>query len=160
MTWSRLQVKKYRDAMSDDLSIGDVSLRTGLSVDTLRFYEREGLLPRPHRNAAGRRIYDEDDIEWISICRRLRASSMPVPEIARYADLVRAGSGNEPQRLEILQQHEARVRAEMAALQEALELIEFKVTAYTKAVQEGNADRLFVRSSDDDALLASRDEKH
>lgn len=146
--------------MSEDLSIGDVSSRTGLSVDTLRFYEREGLLPPPRRNPVGRRIFDDNDIEWITVCQRLRASSMPVPEIAKYADLVRAGSGNESQRLEILEQHEARVRAEMAALQEALDLIEFKVTAYTRAMQEESADRLFVRSSDDDALLASREEKH
>lgn len=143
--------------MPEDLSIGDVSERTGLSVDTLRFYEREGLLPRAPRSASGRRIFTADDIEWISVCQRLRASGMPIPDIAKYAELVRNGPGNEPQRLEILQRHEVNVRAEMATLHKALDLIELKVDAYARAMQEGNADQLFVRSSDDDAALAPRD---
>lgn len=140
-------------------SIGDASARTGLSVDTLRFYEREGLFPPINRSASGRRVFSADDVAWIGICQRLRASGMPLPEVAKYAALVRAGSGNEAQRLELLRRHEAEVRAQMAELQEALDLIEMKVSAYTEALRQGTADELFVRDHDDDAYFAARGEK-
>ncbi len=141
------------------LSIGDVSARTGLSVDTLRFYERKGLLPPAHRSQGGQRIFSPDDVAWIGVCQRLRASGMPLPEIARYAALVRAGAGNEAQRLELLQQHEAAVRTQLAALQDALDLIASKVVAYTDALARGTADGLFVQDRDDDAYFAAQDER-
>ena len=86
-------------------SIGEVSARTGLSVDTLRFYEREGLFPPPRRSAGGHRSFSADDLAWIGICKLLRASGMPLPESPRYAEMVRAGAGNEATRLELLQRY-------------------------------------------------------
>lgn len=140
------------------LSIGEVSARTGLSVDTLRFYEREGLFPPPHRSAGGRRGFSTDDLGWIGICQRLRASGMPLPEIARYAAMVRSGAGNEGERLELLQRHEARVQAQVAVLRDVLDLISMKVAAYSEAVSLGTASELFVRDDDDDAYFAARNE--
>lgn len=138
-------------------SIGEVSARTGLSVDTLRFYERQGLFPPVDRTVGGRRVFSEDDIAWIGICQRLRASGLPLTEVARYATLVAAGSGNESQRLELLQRHETEVRSQMAVLQEALELITMKVRTYTDALAQGNAGGLFERDRDDDARFATMD---
>lgn len=138
-------------------SIGEVSARTGLSVDTLRFYERQSLFPPVDRSVGGRRVFSEDDIAWIGICQRLRASGMPLTEVARYATLVAAGSGNESQRLELLQRHETEVRSQMAVLQEALELITMKVRTYTDALAQGNAGGLFERDRDDDARFATMD---
>lgn len=140
----------------DLLSIGEVSARTGLSVDTLRFYERQGLFPPPRRSAGGRRGFSTDDLAWIGICQRLRASGMPLPEIARYAELVRAGAGNESERLALLQRHEADVRAQMAALKDALTLISAKVATYTEAVAAGTANEIFVRDDEDEAHFAAR----
>lgn len=135
--------------------IGEVSARTGLSVDTLRFYEREGLFPPVDRTSGGRRVFSDDDVAWIGICKRLRASGMPLTEIANYAALVRAGPGNEPRRLEVLQRHEAEVRSQIGVLQEALDLIALKVRAYNSALEKGSAGSLFIRDSDDDAYLAA-----
>jgi DNA-binding transcriptional MerR regulator len=135
------------------LTIGEVSRRTGLSVDTLRFYEREALLPAAQRSAAGRRLFTEEDVEWIGICRRLRDSGMPLARVAEYAALVRAGSGNEAERMELLREHESEVRRKMAELQDALDLIAFKVGAYSEALQRGDAGELFVSDRKDDAYL-------
>ncbi len=55
--------------------------RTGLSADTLRFYEREGILANPVRRRSGRRVYSEDDVEWLVVCTVLRDSGMPIPEV-------------------------------------------------------------------------------
>ncbi|MET7877804.1 MerR family transcriptional regulator [Micromonospora profundi] len=142
--------------VQDLFSIGEVSARTGLSIDTLRFYERQGLFPPPRRSAGGRRGFSTDDLAWIGICQRLRASGMPLPEIARYAALVRAGSGNEGERLKVLQRHEAEVRAQIAVLNDALDLISAKVAAYSEAVSLGTAGDLFVRDDEDDAYFAAR----
>ncbi|WP_016697620.1 MerR family transcriptional regulator [Actinoalloteichus spitiensis] len=137
----------------ESLTIGEVSRRTGLSIDTLRFYEREKLLPAPERSATGRRIFREVDVEWIGVCRRLRDSGMPLARIAEYAALVRAGAGNEQQRLDLLRQHEAHVREQMAALHDALDVISFKVATYTAALERGVADGLFVSDRVDDDRL-------
>jgi DNA-binding transcriptional MerR regulator len=105
------------------LSIGQVAERTGLSVYTLRFYEREGIFLSPPRRApGGRRVYTEDDVDWLT--------DMPLPDIQRYTGLVRAGDGNELERLELLRQHEERVRARQGQLDRCLDLIRYKVGVY------------------------------
>ncbi|TDE49922.1 MerR family transcriptional regulator [Nonomuraea mesophila] len=113
------------------LSIGQVAERTGLSVHTLRFYEREGLLAQPvRRGTSGHRVYSEDDVDWLGVCIRLRASGMPLTDIRRYTELVRAGQGNEAERLEVLREHRGRVLAQMHELGQCLELITRKVAVY------------------------------
>lgn len=122
------------------LTIGQVSERTGLSVHALRFYEREGIFVDPVRRAAGgRRIYTEDDIEWLDLCIVLRASGMPLPAIREYTELVRAGDGNETERLALLKQHQQRVVEQMNQLKKSLDLIKFKVGVYEDIVEAGTA---------------------
>lgn len=125
------------------LSIGQVAERTGLSVHALRFYEREGILAHPvERESNGRRVYSEFDVEWLTLCTRLRASGMPLPAIRKYADLVRVGGGNEVDRLTILHEHRERVLGQLAELQECLTMINYKIEWYERAVAEGGADPL------------------
>ncbi|SFQ95107.1 DNA-binding transcriptional regulator, MerR family [Lentzea waywayandensis] len=113
------------------LSIGQVAERTGLSVHALRFYEKEGILAHQvHRGPGGRRVYTQQDIDWLRMCIMLRMSGMPVPEIRRYTDLVRQGDGNELQRLDILKEHQERVAQQMVRLQECMDLITRKVGIY------------------------------
>ncbi|GGM71020.1 MerR family transcriptional regulator [Lentzea pudingi] len=113
------------------LSIGQVAERTGLSVHALRFYEKEGILAHQvHRGPGGRRVYTQRDVDWLRMCIMLRMSGMPVPEIRRYTDLVRQGDGNELQRLDILKEHQDRVRQQMVQLQECMDLITHKVGIY------------------------------
>jgi DNA-binding transcriptional MerR regulator len=114
-----------------ELSIGQVAEKTGLSVHALRFYEKEGILAHQvHRGPGGRRVYTQQDIDWLRMCVLLRMSGMPVPEIRRYTELVRQGDGNELQRLEILKEHQERVRQQMVQLQECMDLITHKVGIY------------------------------
>ena len=126
--------------MDDHLAIGDVATRTGLSIDTLRFYEREGLMISPVRRRSGRRAYGDADVAWLDICRRLRESDMPLAEIRRFATLVRQGPGNEAERLALLRCHEERVRARMTALTDALDVISGKVGTYAERVARGSAE--------------------
>lgn len=120
------------------MSIGHVAHRTGLSVHTLRFYEREGLLTSDvRRGAGGHRLYDESDLEWLEVCSKLRESGMPLNVIRQYAELVRLGDGNLPERLKLLRAHQQDVRTQIAALIDCLELISFKVRLYDAYLAEG-----------------------
>ncbi|GII57774.1 MerR family transcriptional regulator [Planotetraspora thailandica] len=113
------------------MTIGEVAARTGLSVHTLRFYEREGILADPvRRDAGGRRVYTENDIEWLNLCVILRTSGMPVPEIRRYTELARQGDGTEGERLALLREHHARVTAQIGDLHRCLDLITYKIGIY------------------------------
>jgi DNA-binding transcriptional MerR regulator len=125
-------------------SIGEVSELTGLTTHTVRFYEQEGLFFAPvRRNAAGRRMFTAEEVEWLKVCLRLRSSGMPLPEIRRYAELVLKGDGNEAERLEILREHEARVQQQVADLTEALNVIHHKVELYAQRLRDGTADELW-----------------
>ncbi len=126
------------------LSIGEVSARTGLSTHTLRFYEQEGLFVEPvPRDTAGRRVFTELEVGWLKVCTKLRSSGMSLPDIRRYAELVREGQGNEAERYEILRQHEAKVTQQVADLQEALAVIRGKVALYAEHLAAGSADSLW-----------------
>jgi DNA-binding transcriptional MerR regulator len=132
-------------AAETTLTIGEVSALTGLTTHTLRFYEQEGLFFAPvRRNTAGRRTFTQAEVEWLKVCMKLRSSGMPLPEIQLYARLAKAGSGNETERLEILRRHEARVQQQVADLQEALAVIHKKVETYTRHLDAGTADRLWL----------------
>ncbi|MEU0933737.1 MerR family transcriptional regulator [Embleya sp. NPDC005971] len=122
---------------SEDLTIGQVATRTGLSIDTLRFYEREGILANPvRRNRAGRRVYAEHDIAWLDMCVILRGSGMPIPAIRQYTELARAGDGTERERLAILREHRSRITAQIDQLHRCLDLIGYKVGVYEDYLAE------------------------
>ena len=125
-------------------SIGEVSELTGLTTHTVRFYEQEGLFFAPvRRNAAGRRVFTAEEVEWLKVCMRLRSSGMPLPAIRRYAELVLKGDGNEAERLELLREHEAKVQQQVADLQEALAIIGHKVELYAERLRQGTAGELW-----------------
>jgi DNA-binding transcriptional MerR regulator len=125
---------------STDAGIGEVARRTGLSVHTLRLYERAGVLAGPvQRDAAGRRVYSEWDIAWLGNCVLFRASGMPLAVLAELARLVGEGPGNEADRLDLLRAHRQRVREQMAQLTDCLKLIDAKVAAYEEHLAAGAA---------------------
>ena len=124
----------------DGLSIGTVAEATGISAHALRFYEREGIFLRPiPRSGGGHRVYEPADVEWLLLCNRLRESGMPIATIRRFAELVRAGAGNERDRLALLEEHERLVRAEIDRLRSCLEVIQGKVAVYEQHVRSGTA---------------------
>ena len=126
------------------LSIAEAARGTGVSVHTLRYYERAGLvITSVPRNHSGRRRYHDEDLKWISIFTKLRAKGMPIRTIKRYAQLVAAGPGNEGERLALLEAHRAEVTAKLAELQENLKLIDHKIDVYQGRLAAGDADQLW-----------------
>ena len=117
--------------MDQGLSIAEAAAQTGLSADTLRYYERDGLMLRPvPRAASGHRLYGARDLEWVRLITKLRSTGMPIRDVRRYADLVRTGDGNEAERLELLRAHRQVVLARLAEVQDHLGAIDYKIGLY------------------------------
>jgi DNA-binding transcriptional MerR regulator len=120
------------------LSIGEVAERTGLSVHALRFYEHEGLMVEPvQRDSGGRRVYSEDDVDWLIVCTVLRAAGMPLPDIRAYTALARQGPGNEKERIALLEAQRDRVHGQMAQLSRCLDLVTYKLGVYADILDQG-----------------------
>ncbi|MER7078525.1 DNA-binding transcriptional regulator, MerR family [Saccharopolyspora kobensis] len=128
------------------LSIGQAAERTGLSVHTLRFYEKEGLLINPVRRVGGQRVYSESDLSWLYLCTRLRASGMPLPAIREYVALVQEGESTMQGRLALLQSHRERVSAQIEELQGCLALVSRKVALYEAQLADDGSDPLWTGS--------------
>lgn len=129
---------------AEGVTIAEAARRTGVSVHTLRYYERAGLVVTPvDRTSGGRRRYRELDLKWIVICTKLRATGMPIRGIRRYAELVAAGPGNEEERLALLEAHRAEVLARLGEIQENLKMIDHKIDVYRGSLAAGEADRLW-----------------
>jgi DNA-binding transcriptional MerR regulator len=135
---------RFSAVPAEGLTIAEAARRTGVSVHTLRYYERAGLVVSPvDRTSGGRRRYRELDLKWIIICTKLRATGMPIAGIRRYAELVAAGPGNEEERLALLEAHRADVLAKLAEIQENLKTIDYKIDVYRGSLAAGEADRLW-----------------
>ena len=136
---------KFVAVLEEKLGIGDVARLTGLTVHALRFYEREGLMLSEHvaRGTGGHRRYSSQEVNWLRICIKLRASGMPLAKIRRFAELVREGPGNEPERLELLQEQQRHVENQLAELAECLRIITRKVGVYEQHLADGTAQDLW-----------------
>jgi DNA-binding transcriptional MerR regulator len=117
------------------LTITQAADLTGLTADTLRYYERDGLMLRPvPRSTSGHRDYREEDLRWVQLITKLRSTGMPIRDVRRYADLVRAGEGNEQERLDLLRAHRHVVLARLAEVQDHLGAIDYKIGLYEARV--------------------------
>ncbi len=111
------------------LGIAEVVERTGVSHDTLRYYEKEGLLAPP-RDPGGRRRYRDADVARVVFITRMRQSEMPIRVLQRYVALVEEGPSTEPERLRIMEAHRDAVLARRTELDDALAIVDFKIAAY------------------------------
>ena len=125
-------------AAKADLTIAQAAEAAGVSVHTLRYYERAGLLAPVERNGSGHRRFSEHDLEWVVVCTRLRATGMPIRLIRDYAALVREGDGNEAERLALLEAHREAVVERLAEVRRNLELIDHKVGVYRARLAASN----------------------
>ncbi|MDI1460471.1 MerR family transcriptional regulator [Catellatospora sp. KI3] len=90
--------------------------RSGFSLDTLRYYERIGLLEHVDRTTGGRRVFSDDDLGWLGLLRCLRDTGMPINVMCRFAELTRQGDETVADRVELLEQHSVAVEAQLELL--------------------------------------------
>lgn len=118
------------------MKIGELARRTGLSMDTIRYYERIGLLPRADRNAARQRDYDPSILTWIAFLRRLKTTGMPIRDMVRYAALRAQGEETAAARGALLTHHRAVVLAHLDELHACLDVLDSKIAFYAGSTPE------------------------
>jgi DNA-binding transcriptional MerR regulator len=115
-------------------TIQRAAAETGLSADTLRYYERIGILPGISRSESGHRRFSDDDMGWIKLVQCLRATGMPLEDLHHYAELVQVGDQTAAERLGLLEDHRRRILADLEELSIALELVDRKISGYAELV--------------------------
>ena len=116
------------------MKIAEVSEKYGLSADTLRYYERVGLIPPVHRNEGGIRDYNELDLRRVDFIKCMRGAGLPVEVLIEYVALVQKGDKTIEARKEILKEQRALVAARLAEMQKTLDLLDHKIEVYEKAI--------------------------
>jgi DNA-binding transcriptional MerR regulator len=116
--------------LSEGLPIGRVAAEVGLSIDTIRYYERAGLMPLISRAPNGHRRYAEDDLGWIALLKCLRTTGMPISEMRHYADLLAQGESTVAQRRELLEDHRIRLGQRLREIEEQMPVLNAKISTY------------------------------
>ena len=116
------------------MKIAEVSEQYGLSADTLRYYERVGLIPPVHRNDGGIRDYDELDLRRVDFIKCMRAAGLPVEVLIEYMGLVQQGDKTIEARKEILVEQRDLLSSKMEEMRKTLERLNYKIEVYEKAL--------------------------
>jgi len=119
------------------LTIKEVSAQFGISQDTLRYYERVGMIPAVPRTAAGRRDYQDEDLGWVELALCMRSAGLPVEAMIQYVKLCQQGDGTFAQRLQLLQDQRAVLVAQAKQIQETMDRLDYKIGRYQQAVETG-----------------------
>jgi MerR family transcriptional regulator, aldehyde-responsive regulator len=116
------------------MKIAEVSEQYGLSADTLRYYERIGLIQPVNRNESGIRDYGEGDLRRVEFIKCMRSAGLPIEVLIEYVGLVQQGDETIEARKEILIEQRALLTARMAEMQKTLDVLDRKISVYENAV--------------------------
>lgn len=116
------------------MKIAEVSEKYGLSVDTLRYYERVGLIPTVHRNGGGIRDYNELDLRRVDFIKCMRGAGLPIEVLIEYMGLVQQGDQTIEARKDILIEQRDLVAARLKEMQKTLDLLDHKIEVYEQAI--------------------------
>src|SRR5215216_3878711 len=116
------------------MKIAEVSEQYGISSDTLRYYERVGLIPPVNRNESGIRDYNELDLRRVDFIKCMRSAGLPIEVLIDYVALVQKGDKTIEARKEILKEQRHLLAARMQEMQKTLDILNHKIEVYEKAV--------------------------
>jgi DNA-binding transcriptional MerR regulator len=122
---------------ADQYTPGEVAARFDLSLDALRYYEREGLLTEVERAPSGHRRYRPSDVELLDLVKCLRDTDMPIARLRAFAELVRDGDHTIPSRLEILRGHDVSLTERIDQLRDRQAAIQHKIAYYEGVLAQG-----------------------
>lgn len=119
------------------MTIKEVSQKYNISQDTLRYYERVGMIPKVTRTASGIRDYQESDLSWVELVICMRSAGLPVEALIEYVELYQQGDQTFGARLELLQEQRRNLEEQQKQLQAAMNKLDYKISRYEVAVKTG-----------------------
>ncbi len=131
----------YPEYMEKTYTISGVAKCTGVSIDTLRYYERIGLIHGVARLSNTHRRYTESDIQWIQFLLRLRATGISIQQMLEYVRLQRLGESTLRERVAMLKAHHDQVEAHIQQMQEYLAILDYKITLYENTLLAREAEK-------------------
>jgi DNA-binding transcriptional MerR regulator len=116
------------------MKISEVSEKTGVSVDTLRYYEKAGLIPAVSRNGSGVRDYTEADLRWVEFVKCMRNAGLPIEVLAQYVGLVMQGDDTIAIRKAILEEQRDLLAERIKAMQQTMLYLDYKIRVYEAVI--------------------------
>lgn len=121
-------------------TVGEMAKRLGVPASTLRYYDKEGLLPFVGRSSGGIRMFEEKDYEWLRIIECLKKTGMSLKDIREYIELAMQGDETIDRRLEMFRKQRTVLQARMAELQQTMDTLEYKCWFYETAKERGTTE--------------------
>lgn len=121
-------------------TVGEMAKSLGIPSSTLRYYDKEGLLPFVERSSSGIRVFHEKDYEWLQIINCLKKTGMSIKDIRKYIILAIEGDRTIDERLELFKNQRKALEAQIAELQCAMNVLNFKCWYYETAKEAGTVD--------------------
>lgn len=112
------------------MTIAEVSKKYGLTADTLRYYERIGLLPTVNRNSSGNRDYTQEDCRWVQFIKCMRSAGLSIEILIEYVNLFQQGNATTATRKELLLEQRKQIFEKIEELQGTLEYLDKKIDGY------------------------------
>ncbi len=131
-------------------TVGEMAKRMGVAASTLRYYDKEGLLPFVERSPGGIRLFRESDVEWLNVIGCLKSAGMSIGDIREYIRLAVQGDSTIEQRLALFKRQRETLLRQMAALQNTLDMLDYKCWFYEQAQAAGSIEA--VKNLGEDAL--------
>lgn len=119
------------------MTIKEVSEKYNISQDTLRYYERVGLIPSVARTSGGIRNYTESDLGWVENAICMRNAGVPIEALIEYVKLYQEGEATYEARRDLLQEQLVALEEQKASIESTIERLKYKVSRYQKAVETG-----------------------
>lgn len=119
------------------MTIKEVSEKYHISTDTLRYYERVGVIPKVTRNESGIRDFQEEDLKWVEHAKCMRSAGLPVEVLIEYVNLFQRGDETISARLSLLMEQRECLMEQHHQIKETLERIDYKIACYQEAVKTG-----------------------
>ena len=116
------------------MTIAEVGKKYGLTVDTLRYYERVGLIPRVGRSSGGIRSYGEEDCRWVEFVKCMRGAGLPVETLIEYVSLFQQGEATRDARKEILIEQRDLLIERIKEMERSLEKLNMKIDRYDEVL--------------------------
>lgn len=131
-------------------TVGEMAKILGIPASTLRYYDKEGLLPFVERSSGGIRMFTEKDHEWLKVIECLKQSGLSIKDIRNFISMAIQGDESSlAKRLTLFQARRDAVKKQIKDMQETLELLEFKCWYYEQAIQDGTEEKVRSLSPDE-----------